>query len=183
MTRWNINALTLYGSLMGNIHTFNVLRPLPGLMAFLIQRRIGFTSPKCRFGWFWTLWKYWVVRLRTISILDPILPVALIRLFSCWEPTLVPVTFCLLTECCTRQSGLCYDQMGLSPLRSLSLPPHQSHDLMNSTASVPTFDWKRHYDELMDQRRKNDTLSEKNQRLVSREVLERCGVAVGTRFH
>ena len=85
MTRWNINALTLYGSLMGNMHTFNVLRPLPGLMAFLIQRRIRFTSPKCRFGWFWTLWKYWVLRLRTISILDPILPAALIRLFSCWS--------------------------------------------------------------------------------------------------
>ena len=99
------------------------------------------------------------------------------------EPTLVPVMFCLLTECCTHQSGLCYDQMGLSPLCSLSLPPHQSHDLMNSTAPVPTFDWKRHYDELMDQRRKNDMLSEKNQQLVSREVLERCSVAVGMRFH
>ena len=85
MTRWNINALTLYDPLMGNTHTFNILRPLLGLMAFLIQRRIGFTSPKCRFGWFWTLWKYWVVRLRTISIQDPILPVALIRLFSCWS--------------------------------------------------------------------------------------------------
>ena len=79
------STLSLYGSLMGNTHIFNVLRPLLGLMAFLIQWRIWFTSSKCRFGWFWTLWKYWVVRLWTISILDPILPVALIHLFSCWS--------------------------------------------------------------------------------------------------
>ena len=51
-------------------------------------------------------------------------------------------------ECCTRQSGLYYDQTGLSTLRSLPLPPHQSHDVMNSTAPVPTYDVKRHYGEL-----------------------------------
>ena len=96
MTQWNINTLTLYGSLMGNMHTFNILCPLPGLMAFLIQRRIQFASPKCHFGWFWALWKYWVVRLRTISILDPILPVALIRLFSCWSQHWYQLRFAFL---------------------------------------------------------------------------------------
>ena len=35
---------------MGNAHPFNVLRPLPGLMTFLIERRIRFTSPEYCLG-------------------------------------------------------------------------------------------------------------------------------------
>ena len=85
MTLWNINALTLYDSLMGNTHTFNVLRPLPGLMAFLIRRRIRFASPRMLLRVFLNIMEIsWVVHLRIVSVLDPIFPVTLIRLFSCW---------------------------------------------------------------------------------------------------
>ena len=65
-------------------------------------------------------------------------------------------------------SGLFYNQTGLSPLHSRSPPPHQSHDPMNGTAPVPTYDdLKRHYDELMDQQKKIDEMSEKNQRMIA----------------
>lgn len=65
-------------------------------------------------------------------------------------------------------SGLYYNQTGLSPLHSRSPPPHQSHDPMNGTAPVPTYeDLKRHYDELMDQQKKIDEMSEKNQRMIA----------------
>ena len=168
MTRWNIIALTLYDSLMGNTHPLNVLRPLPGLMAFLIERWIRFTSPECCLGGS----EHYGSILGGVPsnyiysgsnppsyAHSPLFPL---------EPTLLLVVFCcLLMECRTRQSGPYYDRTGLSPLRSHPLPPHQSHGQMNGTTPVPTYDLKRRYDELMDQQKKNDTMPEKNQRMTA----------------
>ena len=140
-----------------------------------------FASPGCCFGWFW------ILRLDGA-------PSNYIRSGSnAPSPThllLRPAkantgTGCILLPphgMSHQHSALFYNQTGLSPLHSRSPPTHQSHDPMNGTAPVSTYDdLKRHYDGLTDKQKNIDEMSEKNQRMMSREVLTRCSVVVGTR--
>ena len=53
---------------------------------------------------------------------------------------------------------------------------------MNDTTPVLTYDdLKRHYDGLTDKQKNIDEMLEKNQRMMSREVLMRCSVVTETR--
>lgn len=76
--------------------------------------------------------------------------------------------YCYVLPSPHSHSSLYYNHAGLSPLHSHLQLPHQAHDPMNGAAPVPTYDdLKRHYDELMDQQKKVDEMSEKNQRMIA----------------
>ena len=126
-----------------------------------------FASPECCFGWFW------ILRLDSA-------PSNCIRSGSN-APSPTHLLLCPAKAntgsgyilppphgMSHTHSGLFYNQTGLSPLHSRSPPTHQSHDPMNGTAPVPTYDdLKHHYDGLTDEQKKIDEMLEKDQQIMA----------------